>query len=170
MANLKTPQRLLSQRHSVRFESLYREHVSAISAFARRQTGAGEAEDVVMDVFLVAWRRLDVVPEGDAARRWLYSVARRVVANHRRSAVRRSRLVDCLGAAPVRLVAEPEVLSSPLDVLDAFTRLCPADQEVLRLAAREDITYADVGVLLGLSEAAVTSRVHRARGRLAERL
>jgi hypothetical protein len=41
------------------------------------------------DVFLIAWRRLDEVPEGEAARVWLYATARRVIANRKRSERRR---------------------------------------------------------------------------------
>jgi DNA-directed RNA polymerase specialized sigma24 family protein len=45
----------------------------------------GRCQDAVAEVFLTAWRRLDAVPEGDAARVWLYATARRVIANQRRS-------------------------------------------------------------------------------------
>jgi DNA-directed RNA polymerase specialized sigma24 family protein len=41
-------------------------------------------QDAFADVFLTAWRRLDDVPEGDAARVWLYATARRVIADQRR--------------------------------------------------------------------------------------
>jgi DNA-directed RNA polymerase specialized sigma24 family protein len=45
--------------------------------------------DAAADVFLSSWRRLDDLPDGDAARVWLYATARRVIANHQRSKRRR---------------------------------------------------------------------------------
>jgi DNA-directed RNA polymerase specialized sigma24 family protein len=49
---------------------------------------------VIAETFLTAWRRLDDVPAGDEARLWLYGVARRMLANQRRGARRRSSLAD----------------------------------------------------------------------------
>jgi RNA polymerase sigma-70 factor, ECF subfamily len=64
-----------------RFEDLYSAHAGGLLGFARRRLGASEADDLVADVFLVAWRRLGDVP-GDPLP-WLLGVARRVLANRR---------------------------------------------------------------------------------------
>jgi RNA polymerase sigma-70 factor (ECF subfamily) len=45
---------------------------------------------------LVAWRRLDDVPDDGTARLDLYGVARRVLANHQRGQIRRARLAERL--------------------------------------------------------------------------
>jgi RNA polymerase sigma-70 factor (ECF subfamily) len=44
------------------FEALYAEHAGTVRAFARRRVAAGDADDVVAEVFLAAWRRLSDVP------------------------------------------------------------------------------------------------------------
>ena len=64
-----------------RFEALYLQHYPAIYAYVRRRLVglAAEVTDVVADVFSVAWRRLDEVPDAPEDRLWLYAVARRCV-------------------------------------------------------------------------------------------
>src|SRR5579862_5304806 len=60
------------------FEALFRKHIAGIASYCRwRSPTTSEAEDAVAEVFLVAWRRLDDVPGGEAARPWLYATARR---------------------------------------------------------------------------------------------
>ena len=56
------------------------------------------------------------------------------------------------------------------DVLAALKQVRQDDQEVLRLAAWEGLTNAELAVALGCSENAATIRLHRARKRLAEQL
>jgi DNA-directed RNA polymerase specialized sigma24 family protein len=66
-----------------RIESLYRAHASSVPAYARRRLASpARADDIVSDVFLVVWRRLDEVP--GEPRPWRYGVARRALANRRR--------------------------------------------------------------------------------------
>ncbi len=61
---------------------MFTRHYSPVLAYARRRV-PHEAGDVVGEVFLTAWRRLDELPDGDAVRVWLYATARRVIANQR---------------------------------------------------------------------------------------
>lgn len=69
----------------VRFTDLFdRTHAPLLAYAVRRVADPADAADVVAETFLVAWRRLDDVPAGEAARPWLYGVARRVLANHYR--------------------------------------------------------------------------------------
>jgi RNA polymerase sigma-70 factor, ECF subfamily len=44
------------------FRRLYEEHYGAIAACARRRLGRSEAEDLVAEVFLIAWRRVENLP------------------------------------------------------------------------------------------------------------
>src|SRR5919198_4479587 len=78
-----------------RFEELFGAYSDDIVAYCRWRAAPGaDPRDAVADVFLAAWRRLDDVPEGDAARVWLYATARRVLANQRRSTRRRAALAE----------------------------------------------------------------------------
>lgn len=83
------------------FRSLFAGHSRALLGYAlRRVSEPADAADVVAETFLVAWRRLDDVPTGSDARLWLFGTARRVLANQRRGALRRSRLADRLRQPP----------------------------------------------------------------------
>ena len=75
-----------------RFEALFRAHAGAVRTYVRRRSDAEGADDVVAEVFLVAWRRLGDVPEDPLP--WLLGVARRVLANRRRRASRDAALLN----------------------------------------------------------------------------
>jgi RNA polymerase sigma-70 factor, ECF subfamily len=76
-------------------EALFLAHAAAVRAYAARRVSAGEVDDVASDVFVVAWRRLDDVPED--ALPWLLACARRIVANRVRSTRRQAALRLRLG-------------------------------------------------------------------------
>lgn len=152
-----------------RFERLYEAHYGAVLAYAQRRTSdAADALDVVAETFTIAWRRLDEVP-ADADLPWLYGVARRVLANQRRSTRRRGDLTARLrsqhgGTTEI----ETDVLAADdrRTVLAALARLKEADREILRLAAWEELTHREIAVIAECSEASVAVRLHRARNRL----
>ncbi|HEU5111785.1 MAG TPA: sigma-70 family RNA polymerase sigma factor, partial [Acidimicrobiia bacterium] len=78
-----------------RFDSLFEAHSLDVASYCNWRTSSrADAEDAVAEVFLVAWRKIDLVPPGDGARAWLYATARRVTANTRRSLRRREALAD----------------------------------------------------------------------------
>jgi RNA polymerase sigma-70 factor (ECF subfamily) len=156
------------ERAEARFERLYVDHGRAILAYAvRRSADAQDAADVVAETFLVAWRRLDDVPPSGEARLWLYGVARRVLANQQRSERRRGRLAERLGRElPAALESVPLPAPPTGAIRDALAALEPADQELLRLCAWEELSPREIAVVLGISQAAARSRLHRARHRL----
>ncbi len=131
-----------------------------------------DAYDAADDVFLVAWRRLDAVPLGDEALPWLYGIARNVTSNRRRSARRATHLRErLLGMGPPESPSvELQVVRRADDrkVLDAIATLRPQDQELLRLAAWEELPHAEIGAILGCSRKAVDARLHRVMRRLAK--
>ena len=77
-----------------RFQAMYGANYHRVLGYALRRAGREDAADVVAETFVVAWRRLDEMPEGDGARLWLYGTARRVLANQRRATRRRERLAE----------------------------------------------------------------------------
>lgn len=156
------------ERREERFKALYVQHYPAIYAYVhRRLVGLGaEVTDVVADVFSVAWRRLDQVPDAPEDRLWLYAVARRCVARARRSGWRRWRLQARLSEeARASTNGRSEDVRVSL-VRDAIERLRPADREVLRLVMWEGLTHAEAAQVLGCSTNAVAVRLHKARKRL----
>lgn len=157
-------------RDPERFRALYEANYRPILGYALRRTGAADAADVVAETFLTAWRRLADVPEGDAARLWLYGTARRALANHRRSERRRERLAGRLHEAP-RVDSEPaEPPAGGGRVAEAFARLRPQDRELLALAAWESLDAGEIAAVLGCSRNAARIRLHRARRRFASEL
>ncbi|HLF61506.1 MAG TPA: sigma-70 family RNA polymerase sigma factor [Acidimicrobiia bacterium] len=153
-----------------RFESLFRTHHQAVLSYCRRRMAATDAEDVAADVFAVAWRRLDDIPEGEAAKAWLMAVAYMTIGNHRRGSTRRLSLGDKLAAQRGGEPETPEtrVASSEEDLrlLTSLEKLRASDQEILKLVAWDKVSHAQIATVLGISVAAVDQRVSRARSRL----
>lgn len=154
------------------FRRLYAAHFDAVLGFALRRTDRPEdAADVTADTFLVAWRRLAHVPAGQEQRPWLYGVARRVLANHRRGDRRRTHLGERLRrelAAAVPDVSDGVVQRA--DVTAAMRRLSARDQEVLELHLWEGLEPREIAEVLGLTTVVVRPRLSRARARLRDLL
>ncbi len=151
-----------------RFRQLYEEHYLHIQAYAvRRVDVQADVADVVAEVFTTAWRRLDDVPPAPDARLWLYGVARRVLAGHRRGKERFGRLIARIEASHV--AAPLPALGDPDGRLTRALRQVPAaEREALMLVAWEQLSYAEAAQVLGCSPNAVGIRVHRARTRVRE--
>jgi RNA polymerase sigma-70 factor (ECF subfamily) len=154
-----------------RFESLFRENYEAVRSYALRRAAPEAAQDVVAETFLVAWRRLDHVPED--ALPWLYGVARRVLANQRRSASRGAalerRLAGAEGAA--RSSFDPGETAGETELLRvALGRLPDNSREALLLVAWDGLSATRAARAAGCSRATFAVRLHRARARLAAEL
>jgi RNA polymerase sigma factor (sigma-70 family) len=151
------------------FERLYEASYGAVLAYTRRRAANGsDAADATAETFMVAWRRLDEVPEGEALP-WLYGVARRVLANQRRGNRRRTDLSMRLRGQPhaaVEIDGRVEAEEDRRRVRSALARLKESDQEILRLTAWEELSHRDIALVVGCSEASVAVRLHRARNRL----
>jgi len=157
-----------------RFRAIYRENYPRILGYALRRTESPEdAADVVAETFLTAWRRFDDMPDGPEARLWLYGVARRVLANHRRGIERRHRLHMALRADAASLLGRHAAPAHVADsavlevVAEAFARLEASDRELLSLLTWEELSYDEIASVLGCTQGAARIRVHRARRRLA---
>ncbi len=146
------------------FEALYKAYAADVVAYCRwRADSVSDAQDVVADVFLTAWRRLDDVPAGEAARIWLYATARRTLANQRRSTRRRAALAERIaGATPAQWHSD-----DPEDhgVHEALGRLGALDREVLLLSEWEGLSPAQIASILRCPKVTARGRLHRARRR-----
>jgi RNA polymerase sigma-70 factor (ECF subfamily) len=149
-----------------RFDELFESYGPDLVAYCGWRAGpSGDPQDAVADVFLVAWRRLDQLPEGDAARVWLYATARRVLANQRRSSRRRAALRERLALEPVAAWETPAADGDHARVHEALRRLGPRDREVLLLAEWEGLTPAQIATVVGCLAVTARGRLHRARHR-----
>lgn len=130
------------------FRRLFEDAYRPLLAYSLRRTeSAADAEEIVAETLLIAWRR--------------------------RGQQRRGRLERML-APLMRSSQDPELTVQLADatraVVTASRRLPDADREVLRLAAWEGLSHAQIAISLGCSENAAALRLHRARQRLREEL
>lgn len=158
----------MTDRDDARFEAAFEQHYRTVLAFALRRTSTeADAEDAVAETFAVAWRRVDRLPEPNAALPWLLAAARRVLANQHRGSARRFRLGLRLGAQPKEV---PPIYGVATPAVEALSRMRPEDQELLRLLVWDGLSQAEAGEVLGISANAVGIRLSRARKRFAEEL
>jgi RNA polymerase sigma-70 factor, ECF subfamily len=149
-----------------RFDALFASHGADVVAYCGwRAASASDAQDAVAEVFLTAWRRLEDVPEGDAARVWLYATARKVIANQRRSRRRRDALHERLALEAASAPQQSSTSGEELLVQEALRRLGPRDREVLLLAEWEGLSPAQIASVLGCPAVTARGRLHRARRR-----
>jgi RNA polymerase sigma factor (sigma-70 family) len=148
------------------YSRLYGQHSTAVMRYSLRRWGDVEGcEDVVVETFLVAWRKWDEKPERDRELPWLYGIAFRVLSNHRRSRDRRERLFT-------RLSLERSDQNDGIEDVDvasvrkALSRLKESDRELLQLVYWEELTYREVAQAVGISENAVGIRITRAKSKL----
>ena len=150
-----------------RFALLYTGYHPQVAAYCRRRAHADQVEDVVSDVFLTVWRKIDEAPSGDDALPWLYRIAYLVLTNHWRGSGRRKRLnarLESIGISPQPSPLEQVVMRQELrDVLEAAACLRPRDQEILQLSLWEQLSHEEIGAVLGIEPNAAKQRLHRAR-------
>jgi RNA polymerase sigma factor (sigma-70 family) len=146
-----------------RFTAIYQANYHRLLGYALRRTSDDAAADDVAEVFLVAWRRLEHVPDGDAARLWLYGTARRVVANQERARRRRERLSERIRLEPSAGVDPPDGGPNVAATAAAFARLRLEERELLGLVAWEELDAGEVAQVYGCSRNAARIRLYRAR-------
>lgn len=146
--------------------ALWSSHASRILAYASRQVDAHTAQEIVAETFVVAWRRIDEVPDDPLP--WLLVVARNTISNHVRSIARR-RSLEVQIAQLVRVMPSHESSEATAAERDAVVRglrgLSEGDREVLLLAGWDGLTAEEGAVVLGCSPATFRARLSRARRR-----
>jgi RNA polymerase sigma factor (sigma-70 family) len=145
-----------------RLEMLFAEHAASVLGYARRRSDLTTADDVLSEVFALAWRRLDQIPAD--ARPWLLACARRVLANTRRGERRRGALIARLTTVAPRGEVQGEAGTGA--VVQALAALGERDREALILVAWEGLSSEQAAAVLGCSRHTFSMRLHRARKRL----
>jgi RNA polymerase sigma factor (sigma-70 family) len=144
--------------------SAFRRHYAQVLAYLRRRTTTAEqAEDLAQAVFADAAERLrDVGPGSPPALAWLYTVARRRLADAARragSAPRTIASVEDLRAQPAGETSYGPALARALR--ESIERLPPGQRQVVVLKLLEGRPFAEVAKLVGASEAACKMRFAR---------
>ena len=155
-----------------RYRRLFDRHHADVYAYCRRRTDAATASDAAAETFTVAWRRLEDIPDGDAALGWLYGAARRVLANEFRSGRRRRGLLQRLKGAVPDTYPTPEMVvvrnERDAQVVAAMEHLRSEERELLRLALWEELPHSEIATMLGCSTQAATQRLYRATRQVAK--
>jgi RNA polymerase sigma-70 factor, ECF subfamily len=140
---------------------LYAQHAAALLAYVQRLVGGdrAQAEDVVQETLLRAWRQRAVL-SGDTARPWLFTVARRLVID----GYRKRRPVPVERAAEAGAAAPDELEQALLrwDVAAALRTLARDHRAVLLEIHYRDRSVAETARILGIPEGTVRSRTYYA--------
>jgi RNA polymerase sigma factor (sigma-70 family) len=154
------------------FAGLVREHGQSVYAYLARRGGHQIADDLFNEVWLRAWRsRHSYDSARSSPRLWLYGIARNTLRAQ-------FRLKTDAGIPVVHLRVDPwpevdDRLDSgrlKLALEQALGALGEENREVLLLVAWEELSPAEIAVVLDLSQSTVRSRLHRARATLRHHL
>src|SRR5438270_8281918 len=159
-----------------RFGVLFDRHGTVLFRYLVRRVGPDEADAMLGEVFRVAFERRHTFDlHRPDARPWLYGIATRLLARHRRAEARRI-------AATARLLARRPPTEDPADgvaaridaadlwpeVADAVARLPEGERDALILFAWEDLGYEEIAAALDVPVGTVRSRLNRARRKMRE--
>ena len=156
---------------SARFVALWDEYLGRVHRYVCRHVDPHTAHDVVSETVLVAWRRIDEVP--DEALPWLLVVARNTISNTRRATSRRRAMESQLARVGHLAAASPapgNVVPERDHILAALGRLSPQHREAVLLVAWDGLDAAGAAQVLGTSPAAFKMRLSRARRQLRREL
>ena len=155
---------------SDRLAAVFESHYDNVWAYCARSVGVSNADDAVAEVFEVALRKEDAIDLAQPLP-WLYRVAHFVVSNKRRALSRQLRLVRRVAGLGGRAVNQPDEMTVRREAdalaVAALRGLGPADQEILMLAAWEELSAREIADVLGISESAAAQRLYRAKRRFA---
>ncbi len=163
------------QERQSRLQSFEREALSHLDALLKTANRIArpllDAEDVVQETYLRAWKHFDSFETGTNCRAWLFRIMFNVIKA--RSGTMAKRL-------EIPMEEESEIESRPSNVvffdplkriegqeaLNATTRLSPEHREVLWLVVVEEFSYREASEILDMPVGTVMSRLHRARREL----
>jgi len=153
-----------------RFVEVYERFFRHVYGYCLRRTAPDRVDDAAAETFLVAWRRIGEVPEGEAALPWLYAVAYKVLSTQWRGRSRIGKLESKLSSVGLALMESAEdfivTAEESAQVFEAMARLNKTDQEILRLTVWEELAHAEIAVVLDISVGAVKQRSYEARKNL----
>lgn len=147
------------------FEELFRRTAGELFTYVRRRS-TSDPENLVAEVFAIAWRRRGDLPATPLRRAWLFATARRLLL-----AEARERGLEADAAQLVRRADDAHETTPDSRVLQivevALGQLGAKDRELIQLIEWERMTPAEVAVVLGERPGTVRVRLHRARQALA---
>ncbi|GAA4637609.1 RNA polymerase sigma factor [Actinoallomurus vinaceus] len=159
-----------SLREPERFADLYDRHHQTIHRYLARRLGRDEADDLMAETFLIAFRQRDRYDLTCAnARPWLYGIATHLVGRHHRAEDRFWRLIARTGVDPAiespseRVTERVTAQGMRRELAAALARLPRGQRDVLLLTAAGGLSAEEIASALGVAKGTVHSRLNRAR-------
>ncbi len=156
------------------FGNLVRLHQARVHRLALHLTGnSGEADDVMQETFVRAWKAIDRFDGRAELFTWLYRICVNVALNARRSRKREvadindprlpEPIAEGRGADPALHASQAEGYKLLLRAIDTLSESL---RTTLVLACVDQVPYAEIATVLGCTEGTVAWRVHEARRKL----
>ena len=150
-----------------RFESEALPHLRALYGTAYRMTrNAHDAEDLVQETFLRAYRGFDRFEPGTNIRAWLFTILHRVRTDAFRRAGRSPQTVEMTDDGPAVPAPQEALASGVEDIERALLGLPEAFRTAVVLRDVEELTYDEIARALSIPIGTVMSRIHRGRALL----
>jgi RNA polymerase sigma factor (sigma-70 family) len=146
---------------------LYERHARAVFRYLARRAGPAAADDLLSEVFIAALSASSrvVAHDSGSALPWLYGIALNVLRRHFRQQQPAGGVTRDLGMDWDAVDDRLDALAERGRLRAALQCLSDSDRELLLLWAWENLTNAEAAAVLGISEGAARSRLHRARKR-----
>ncbi len=145
--------------------ALVERHANAVARYIVSLGQREGVEETVQDTFVRAFGSLDAFRGDSALRTWLFTIARRLVIDRRRSA-RRNREVD--EVSELDAATEYDALDGLIareaqqKMQEAMARLTPTQREVFTLRVNDGMSYKEIAEVVGTTEGAARVHYHNA--------
>ena len=150
-----------------RFEAEALPHLKSLYGTAYRMTrNAHDAEDLVQETFLRAYRAFEGFTPGTNIRAWLYTILYRVRTDAFRRAGRSPRTVELIDEGPSVPAPQEALAAGGEEIVRALDKLPEPFRSAVVLRDVEDFSYQEIARILDVPIGTVMSRIHRGRGLL----
>ena len=168
----------MQQDEQFQWESVWEQHVCWLrTVLEARLRSSLDADEVLQDVAVLAWRKRDQLTDENRIQPWLYRIAISQVLMFWR---KRKQSKKYISLTPQTELKQDDHYLDPADwicraeahdlVREAMAKLSPKDREILMLKHVESWTYEQISNCLDISYDKVVYRLSRARGRLRKQL
>ena len=145
------------------FDTLLAENRAAVESYVRYKLPYGEAEDVLQEIYLAAFRGFGRLCDPARFKPWIISIAMNKCRDFYRERAKRMEIP--LESVDVAIMSRSGVRQT---VRETLALLGDTDRQILAMYYLEDMAQADIAARLGIPAGTVKSRLHTARGRFRE--
>jgi RNA polymerase sigma-70 factor (ECF subfamily) len=159
---------LAAQANPARFRPLYLQWITPVYKYLlSRLHDQVEAEDLTSQVFLTACEQLPRYDHRGRFAAWLFTIARNKARDHYRTAGRSASLEEAEANGSDPDLLGQAIRSDEIRRLERIIRALPeADLDLVRLRFTAELTYGDIGAVLGKSDEAVRKQLERLLARM----